>query len=195
MEEKKHPLFRRFRENPVFELGIGPTAHHVVSLYDSDTRRTVRVRVPNEWGWGEAPEDDSDEFFVPTNTAIAALEEQLDNLPHDTHCVTIDLAGRVVSFETDPTQDSTEGTDYPLLKDYQLPPPIGARTVLRSELTETRRICRGVDLVSYPPSLFPPQTGQGQDKNRFVLSTILRAPFSYGRRSRCLRDSLRTPIL
>jgi hypothetical protein len=88
--------------------------------------------------------------------ATAALAERLDNLPHGTSRVTLDQAGSVAPFDADIERDQTFGTDYPLFADYQLPPPIAARTVLRSELTEIRRICKGVDLVSYPPSLSPP---------------------------------------
>ncbi|KAK3302626.1 uncharacterized protein B0T15DRAFT_577693 [Chaetomium strumarium] len=165
MEERRHPLFVRFFENQHFQVANGP-GYHVVSLYDSDTRRTVLVEVPNEWGW-EVPDVEDPEFWVPLQKATAALAEHLDNLPHGTSRVKVDQARSVVSFDTDAERDDTFGTEYPLLTDYQLPPPISSRTVLRSELTEIRRICRGVDLVSYPPSLSPPQ--MGQDRNCFVF--------------------------
>jgi hypothetical protein len=60
MEEKKHPLFARFFENTSFGVAVRPGQYHTVSLYDSESRCTVCVEVPNEWR--ETPDIEDPEF-------------------------------------------------------------------------------------------------------------------------------------
>ncbi|KAK0726557.1 hypothetical protein B0T21DRAFT_274169, partial [Apiosordaria backusii] len=88
--------------------------------------------------------------------------------------IRIDETGKLLSIETDPKMDPTMYANYHLLEEYQLPPPIASKTVLRSELTEIRRFFIGTDLVAYPTSLFP--TGSKHGKNRVVFKYTTEHP-------------------
>jgi hypothetical protein len=122
---------------------------HIIHLADFDTRRTLVVILPNPDGF-DPPEYDP-YFLIPVKKAVDALATNLDGLPPQTVAVEFDAANKLVSFSTDPECDITSGTDYFLLKEYQLPRRIAGKTVLRSGLIELARIADGVDLVSYTP--------------------------------------------
>ncbi|KAK4038569.1 hypothetical protein C8A01DRAFT_47835 [Parachaetomium inaequale] len=143
---------------------------HVVHLYDPDTRRNVHVTLPNPGGFDPPPDDPL--FLAPDKDAADALTEHNHHVPPETVGIEVDETGRLVSFDTDPKQDTTEGTDHLLLEQYQLPPPIANKTVLRSELTEIRRFTTGVDVVAYPPSLSPSR----RNKNRYVFKYATSLP-------------------
>ncbi|KAG7293955.1 hypothetical protein NEMBOFW57_004016 [Staphylotrichum longicolle] len=117
-----------------------------------DSQAIDLVILPNPHG--SDPLDDDPEYLVPLKRAADILTECLERLPPETvRSIQVDEAGKLSSFSTDPREDSTIGTEYFPLEDYQLPPEIAKQTVLRSELTEIGRLTSGVDLISYPSSL------------------------------------------
>ena len=139
---------------------------HDVALFDSDTRRVVRITLPNPHGF-DFPEDDPDCMW-PLKKAADALEEHLANVPPETVGIEVDEAERLLAFGTSPDKDSTRQTEYPRIEQFQLPAAIAAKTVLRSELVEIRRFVTGVDLVSnHPPS--PSLSRRKKDPNRYVF--------------------------
>jgi hypothetical protein len=140
-----------------------------VHVVDFDTRHDVLVTLPNPDGFMVLNDDLEGE--IPIAKAIHALSTHLDDLPPETVAVELDETGKLLSFNTNPELDRTYTTDYFSLGEYQLPPQIADRTVLRSELTEMRRFQLNVDLVSYPASLSPPADGKGEDRYVFKYET------------------------
>ncbi|KAK4150439.1 hypothetical protein C8A00DRAFT_36975 [Chaetomidium leptoderma] len=144
--------------------GIMETTHDV-SLYDSDTRRTILVTLPNPRGL--TPPDDDPEFWLPTEKAADALTIHLEHVPPDTVAIEVDEMGKLLSFCTDPARDLSSSTDNLDIEEYQLPPLVADRTIRRSELIEVRRLAPNADLVSYAPSLSRPPSNE--DRNRYVF--------------------------
>jgi len=142
-------------ETPLFiRLGFGFGAQaalydtHEVYLHDTDTRSTIQVTLPNPDGM-EVPEHDPN-LDIPLNKAADALRKHLDaGLPHDTVAIEIDKTGELLSCRTDRDEETTGVADYLLLDEYQFPPAIAARPLLRSDLAEYGRFIGPVDLVAY----------------------------------------------
>lgn len=138
---------------------ITPDVHEVY-LFNVDTRRTIKVTLPNTSGCFAQPPDDDPNFEIPLLEAAKALRTHLDSgeVPPEAFTIEIDEAGKLLSFSTDLRHDYSKGTDYLLVDDYRLPPAtVANQTILRSELTEVRRSLGGsiADVVSYPESLAP----------------------------------------
>ncbi|KAK3311370.1 uncharacterized protein B0T15DRAFT_72646 [Chaetomium strumarium] len=141
---------------------------YVVPLFDCDARRYIKVTLPNPHGFDDEPDEERDRF-VPGEKAAAALEKKLDTLPDGNLAVEIDEAGKLLSVSTDIKHYEFGRQLYHRLAQYQLPPAVAARTVLRSELTEIRR--SAVDIVAYPPSLSPPSGEDSKNRYAFKYST------------------------
>lgn len=131
-----------------------------IELHDYDTRRTVMVAVPNPNGM--LPSDDDPEGYIPLKKAADFLDQHMDDLPAEAVAIKLDAGGNMLSVSTDSRRDDGPGADAFLLRDYQLPPDVAPRTILRSELTEIRRLHGQVDLVSYPGD-------STQQDNRYVF--------------------------
>jgi hypothetical protein len=129
-----------------------------VALFDEDTRRVVTVA----WDGPVVPRDDDPEYYIPLEKAADALRRHIDDLPPDVVRIQVDeSSGDLLSVCTDRARDVSRGTDHFLLEDYQLPPSIAAKTVLRSELAELSRLHHEVDLVSYRSPSSPCSGGKG----------------------------------
>ena len=135
--------------------GFGNLGHgvmrdkHEICLMNGDTRRAVRVRLPNPDGY--EPPDHDPEFNKPLETAARALRGLLDRLPADTVAVDLDAAGGLVSSSTDPTLDPTPRSHHAALAAFDLPAAAaaGRPAIPRSQLAELGRLMGPVDLVSY----------------------------------------------
>lgn len=121
---------------------------HRLTLFDPDSRRSIEVTMPNPDG--PEPPDHDPEFLVAMRKAMHILGAHLNDLPPDCVAIDVNAAGNLLEVCTKPHKDTTLTCDYYLLNEYQLPPTVAAKTVLRSELTEVRRLSPGVDLVEYP---------------------------------------------
>jgi hypothetical protein len=139
---------------------------HKAEFYDCETRRPVYVRL--QIGPGVVYPNADAEFEAHGEKAMAALTEHLDNLPLETGEIEVDETGGLLSFSTDPAKSAPgRRTNYPLLEQFQLPRAVAVKTVLRSELIETRRFIIGADMVSYSP--LPTTTPTRPDKGRYVF--------------------------
>jgi hypothetical protein len=139
---------------------------HKAEFYDCETRRPVYVRL--QIGPGIVYPNADAEFDAHGEKAMAALTEHLDNLPLETGEIEVDETGGLLSFSTDPAKSAPgRRTNYPLLEQFQLPRAVAVKTVLRSELIETRRFIIGADMVSYSP--LPTTTPTRPDKGRYVF--------------------------
>lgn len=97
------------------------------------------------------------------------LGKHIDALPLDVVEVRFDESGRIISTSADWKEDKTWVTDHFLVREYQLPSGVATRTVLRSELTEIRRMPGQVDVVSYQaPPRGPPPAGR-QDGPLYIF--------------------------
>ena len=153
--------------------GICQTFHDI-DLYHNDTRRTLRVALPNDHGFN--PPDDDPDYLGLLKRAAEILAECMDRLPPETVSIRVDEGGKLISFSTDPTEDPTMGTEYFPIEDFQLPPAIANQAVLRSELSEVSRFTSGVDLVSYPPSLRHSRDTDATRQNCYVFKNNNKSP-------------------
>jgi len=153
--------------------GICQTSHDI-DLYHTDTRRTLRVALPNAHGFN--PPDDDPDYLVLLKRAAEILAECMDRLPPETVSIQVDEGGKLISFSTDPMEDPTMGTEYFPIEDFQLPPAIANQAVLRSELSEVSRLTSGVDLVLYPPSLRPSRDTGATRQNCYVFKNNNKSP-------------------
>lgn len=117
------------------------------------------VTLPNQNGH-EPPADDP-MSVIPIEKAATALARHLHHLGLDAVGIEVDDIGNLVSICTDPELDYTPGAYYLLLGQYQLPPPIATRALLRSDLAEVRHFQENVDLVLDSASM--------EDKNYSVF--------------------------
>ncbi|AEO66351.1 uncharacterized protein THITE_152152 [Thermothielavioides terrestris NRRL 8126] len=141
-------------------------------LFNGDTRRTIRVTSPSPYG-RVSPDDDPEDLKSLKRT-VDKVKEYLPHIPPETVGMELGEAGELVSFTTDPMQDHALAPEYPLLKDFQLPPAVANSTVLRSELDEIRRFSSGVDLVSLNSrSLCPSRRKKDQSHYVFKYSPAL----------------------
>jgi hypothetical protein len=148
-----------------------------VGLCEQGMRRAVRVMMPNPDGM--VPPDDDPEWSIPQKKAADILAQYIDQLPPRAVAIEVDQAGALLSVSTDPALDIMRGSDHFLLQDYQLPPQVAARTVLRSELTEVGRlqVGRHVDLVSYPIHLQSRSDRGKEQSNCHVFKYSLESAF------------------
>ncbi|KAG7285179.1 hypothetical protein NEMBOFW57_009800 [Staphylotrichum longicolle] len=116
---------------------------HQVQLYDADSRRPIVVTIPNPDG--PEPPDHDPEFDLAMLKAMRILGTHLNNLPPECVAISANETGELL----DVYRDITLAGHYFPLAEYGLPPAVAAGTVLRSELTEIRRLSLGVDLVEY----------------------------------------------
>jgi hypothetical protein len=148
-----------------------------VGLCEQDMRRAVRVMMSNPDGM--VPPDDDPEWSIPQKKAADILAQYIDQLPPQAVAIEVDQEGALLSVSTDPALDIMRGSDHFLLQDYQLPPQVAVRTVLRSELTEVGRlqVGRHVDLVSYPIHLQSRSDRGKEQSNCHVFKYSLESAF------------------
>jgi hypothetical protein len=142
---------------------------YVNTLWDPDARRSIQVITPNPHGFDLEP-DYVREITDQLEKAAAVLAPQRDSLPDGDISVELDEAGKLLSVAAGVEEGFLPRQNPRPLEEFQLPPAVAARTVLRSELTE---IGRNPPVVAYPPSLCP---GDGSAesasaKNRYVFKT------------------------
>ncbi|KAK4197117.1 hypothetical protein QBC40DRAFT_286200 [Triangularia verruculosa] len=165
----------KMREPKIIEFGFDRgsvsytprQAHFDVSLYNLDTRSCIWLEVP--WTLGNNDYDDGhddleDDVLIKI---AAALREHLDNRaptagdPPQNFDFKVKEYGILLTAKTNSAGTGLQSSSHHLLEEYQLPSPINSKTVLRSELTEIRRLFYRVDLVEYSPSLSPPGSENG----------------------------------
>jgi hypothetical protein len=158
----------RFRQLGYIFHGYWSTRDtYEVELYDSDTRGTIQVILPDPDRW-ENPEDDPD-GLAPMIHAAGVLRKHMDagRIPPDTVAIRVDETGHLLSCSANPAEDITTVTNYLPLEAYQLPPTT-AKPLLRSELTELVRFCGPADLVKSSERL-PSLAADREDNNCSVF--------------------------
>ncbi|KAL2018446.1 hypothetical protein VTK56DRAFT_865 [Thermocarpiscus australiensis] len=151
-----------------------------VTLYDSDTRRVISVVLPNSDP--RLRRDFNPEYVLTSwKQASEILAKEIDGLPRDAVIVHVDEFGRLENFSVDPKDDTTLGTDHFRLEQYWLPSEITGRTILRSGLTEIRRLGCEADLVSYGPDHVPTNPGCSNEASLYLFkySTAFALPIWY----------------